>query len=125
MSPWNLRKDWKKAALVICLIFTGLILDFINGSSLRFMEIAGPECLATHVFQISLLGLLVSLFLKKEIRPKVQKWMLILIIPTILAIALENTIKDYQYEKTRNSLAEICLALTVYKKQKGKYSQNL
>ncbi|MFK8005198.1 MAG: hypothetical protein AB8H03_02455 [Saprospiraceae bacterium] len=89
------------------------------------MEITGPECLATHIFQISILALVVSVFTKKEVRNKIQKWSLIIIIPTILAIALENKIEDYQYEKTGKSLEEICLALKAYKNKEGKYPQKL
>ncbi|WP_020568631.1 hypothetical protein [Neolewinella persica] len=125
MKKWDLEQDWKKATLVIGIIFTILVLDIINGSSLRFMEITGPECLATHLFQMSILALLFSLFTKKEARSKIQKRSSIIIIQTVLAMVIENKIGDYQYEKTKENLEEICLALEAYKTKEGKYPQTL
>lgn len=121
MKKWNLNQEWKKIYLIGGIVFLITILDLIDGSTFRFMEMGGPECLASHLFQISIIMLIVSLFQKKKLRKKIQKWSLVIIVPTILALEMESKIVNYQYERTVKSLNEICLALKNYKLEKGKY----
>ncbi|MEM6697772.1 MAG: hypothetical protein AAF599_05215, partial [Bacteroidota bacterium] len=87
MKKWNLSLERKRMIILGGIIFLITILDFINGSTFRILEMTGPECLATHLFQISILILVASLFLKMTIKKKIQKWILALIVPTVLAMS--------------------------------------
>ncbi len=119
MSKWNLEYDWSKVAKIIGTIFIILILDFKNGSPF------GSYCLATHLIQILVLGLIISLFVKNKLKKKIYKWSLIVLIPSILALAMEDMVTNYQYEKTNQSLKKICIALDSYKEDNGVYPNNL
>lgn len=115
----------KKIILTGGIVFLIIVLDVINGSSFNFLQITAPVCLATQLFELLMIVLIISLFFKKELRKQVQKWSLAFLVPSVLAIAIEGPIEKYQYNKTRKSLAEICTALDNYKVENGKYPKTI
>lgn len=125
MTKQKFNQELKLKFLISGIVFLILILGFINGSVYRFMELTRPECLATHLVQISVIALIVSIFSKNKTKKKIQKWSIMMIIPSMLAIGLEGEIVKYQYEKTDHSLNELCKALEVYRNKIGKYPKKI
>ncbi len=106
-------------------LFILFLMDVLNGSTIQIYQLSGPQSLADQLLPFATMFAVFILIVKGVKNRRINKWVLVIIVPMILSSLVEDQIVSYQYDLTMTNLENLCEAIEQYKDAVGVYPNEI